>query len=461
MSNALAIAGVTAVIKDMLDSGLIDHKVTDAMGKGVMVSAAAPDTIELTGANAKPRLNLFLHQVTPNSGWRNVGFPSHDGRGNRTSNPPLALDLHYLLTAYGTEDLQAEVLLGYAMQLLHETPVLARDAIRKALNPAPVNGNILPSVYKALRAVDLAEQVEQIKITPSSLNTEEMSRLWSALQAHYRPTTAYQVSVVLIESSLPARSPLPVLSRGKVDVVTDPVTKLVISSIERGVEVLPSLIPAIPMIESIEPPGKQVVAQLDNTIIVKGHHLSGTSRAVLLTHEHFKVNEEINISTVDSDTQIDFKLPNSPALFPVGVYLLAVKMTVPKETAPRTTNQLSLVIAPEITTKLPPAKSLPRNPDGSATIQLNCRPAVRVDQQASLLLGDQEINAEPFPVPLPPLPPSTTTLTFQVIKAKVDPIRGQPQLVRLRVDGIESPIIDRSKTPDEPPTFFDHRITIS
>ena len=45
MSNALAIAGVTAVIKDLLDSGLIDHAVIDAMGAGVAVSAQAPDTI--------------------------------------------------------------------------------------------------------------------------------------------------------------------------------------------------------------------------------------------------------------------------------------------------------------------------------------------------------------------------------------------------------------------------------
>ena len=30
MSNALAIAGVSAVLKDLLDSGMIDHKITDA-----------------------------------------------------------------------------------------------------------------------------------------------------------------------------------------------------------------------------------------------------------------------------------------------------------------------------------------------------------------------------------------------------------------------------------------------
>ena len=35
-------------------------------------------------------------------------------------------------TAYGVDDFQAEILLGYAMHLLHERPVLDRAAIRRA-----------------------------------------------------------------------------------------------------------------------------------------------------------------------------------------------------------------------------------------------------------------------------------------------------------------------------------------
>lgn len=95
MSNALAIAGVTAVIKDLLDSGLIDHAVIDAMGAGVTVSAQAPDTIALDDANG-PQLNLFLHQVTHNTALRNAALPSRDAAGNRIANPPLALDLHFV-----------------------------------------------------------------------------------------------------------------------------------------------------------------------------------------------------------------------------------------------------------------------------------------------------------------------------------------------------------------------------
>jgi hypothetical protein len=437
MSNALAIAGVSAVLKDLLDSGLIDHRVTDAMGKGVTVSATAPDNIELTGANATPRLNLFLHQVTTNPAWRNVGFPSHDGRGNRIANPPLALDLHYLLTAYGNEDLQAEVLLGYAMQLFHETPVLPRQVIRTSLNPSPVNGSILPSVYQALRSADLAEQLEQVKITPTSINTEEMSRLWSALQAHYRPTAAYQVSVVLIAPQRPARLPLPVLSRGS---VVDPVTLR-----DRGVIVEPSLTPPVPMLESIEPPGGQPVTQLEDIINLNGHHLGGTNRAAVLSNARFQIDEVVPALAGNDETAIQFKLPATPAVFPVGIYLLAVRLQRPGESEPRTTLPLPLVLAPQITTTLP--ANVARNPDGTATITLNCRPEVRQGQQASLVLGERAIPAQPFTG-------STATLSFRV----ADPPVGVPQLLRLRVDDIESPIIDRSA---KPPAFFNHRVTIS
>ena len=160
MSNALAIAGVTAVLKDLLNNGLIDHNVTGAVGGNVTVTALPPDRVVAPGAQEGNQLNLFLHQVTPNAGWRNAGLPSRDERGERLTNPPLALDLHYLLTAYGAEDLHAEILLGYAMQLLHETPILSRQAIRTALVPSPVSATILPPALRALSSADLAEQAE-------------------------------------------------------------------------------------------------------------------------------------------------------------------------------------------------------------------------------------------------------------------------------------------------------------
>ena len=132
---------------------------------------------------------MFLYHVTPNPGWRSVGLPSHNGNGGRLANPPLALDLHYLLTAYGQKVFQAEVLLGYAMQVLHETPVLTREAIRKALeSPSPVGGGVLPPGMQNLAASELADQAELIKIVPQPMSTDETSKLWTVFQTNYRPS---------------------------------------------------------------------------------------------------------------------------------------------------------------------------------------------------------------------------------------------------------------------------------
>lgn len=216
MSTALAIAGVTAVFRDLLSDGFINHDATAVLGSTVTVSALPPDRVLSANGAEATQLNLFLYHVTPNRGWVNEGLPSRDNSGGqRLSNPPLALDLHYLLSAYGAAELHAEVVLGYAMQLLHENPVLDRRAIAIALNPSPDVGTTLPTALRALSECGLADQIEQIKFTPEYLGTEEMSKLWTALTSPYRPTVAYVASVVLIEATFPTRSGLPVSPAGR------------------------------------------------------------------------------------------------------------------------------------------------------------------------------------------------------------------------------------------------------
>jgi len=139
MSNALAIAAVTAVLKDLIENGLVSDSIATSVGD-VVVTALPPDRISI-GTDERAQLNLFLYQVTQN---RNADWVSRERHGDRppltreprSTNPPLALDLHYLLTAYGAKDFQAELLLGYALQLFHEMPVLTREVIHTALKNA-------------------------------------------------------------------------------------------------------------------------------------------------------------------------------------------------------------------------------------------------------------------------------------------------------------------------------------
>ncbi len=431
MSTALAIAGVTAVLRDLLNDGLINHNVSGLLGSTVTVSALPPDRVVTVNGTERTQLNLFLHQVTFNTGWRNHALPSRDGSGmQRLSNPPLALDLHYLLSAYSAEELGSEILLGYAMQLLREGPVLDRRAITTALTPSPAVDTTWPPALRALAECGLADQVEQIKLVPDPLSSEEMSKLWTAVQSHYRPSAAYVATVVLIESSKPTRSTLPVLSRGPVD----PVTKR-----DRGVVVQADLLPPFPTIQTVAAVNGQPAATVGAIVELTGHHLDGTNRAVLLSNSRFDIEQALPVAG-GGESLASFTVPAVPA----GLYQLAMRVIRPGESDPRSSNAVALVVGPEITTAMPIA--VVRDGSGAATLVLSVQPQIQPEQTVSLLLGTREI-------PVASITVATGTVTVAVADAPTGEF-----LLRIRVDGIDSPIIDRSAVP---PAFYNYRVTIT
>ncbi|MCB1910015.1 MAG: DUF4255 domain-containing protein [Rhodocyclaceae bacterium] len=435
MSTALAIAGVTAVLRDRLNDGLVNHNVAAITGSTVNVTVMAPDRVVPPNGTESSGLNLFLYQVTANPGWRNEGLPSHDAGGRqRLSNPPLALDLHYLVSAYSEGDLHAEILLGYAMQLMHEFPVISRDMIRRALNPSPDLGIVLPSALQALAECGLADQLELLRITPAALDTEASSRLWTATQASLRPSAAYLVSVVLIEAQRPTRPSLPVLTRGEVDPL---------SLRDRGVVVNPDVLPPLPTLTAILPDGGQPVMRLDETVVLSGHRLDGSGRELRLANDRFDIEATVAAAGGSDPALIELVIPASRAAdFPVGVYQVSARLVPDGETQARETNRLGAALAPNIT-NLP--QSIARV-GGTAQLTVQFTPQLRAGQRASLLLGTREIAPQPYTAP-------TASLDFVIDDA---PSGDFP--TRLRIDGIDSPIIDRAATP---PRFLDFTVSIT
>jgi hypothetical protein len=330
VSNALAIASVTAVLKDLLNNGVVDHQLSGVVGE-VTVSALPPDRLLVAGEPETSRINLFMYHVSPNPGWRNVGLPSRSSSGDRVANPPLALDLHYLLTAYGASEYHSEILLGYAMQLLHENPVLSRDAIRRTLAPvSPVTGVILPTPLNTLIASELADQVETIRLTPQTMTPDDISKLWMAIQSHYRPTAVYQASVVLIESKASTRSALPVAND------------------KRGIHVVPFRFPAIYDVVNVL--GDRAPIAVGDTIAIRGRDLVGDSTLV-----NFDGVEITPPSTAMKPDRIELTL-TSP--LPAGVYAgvkgIQIVQKIPMGDPPvdhrgTESNVAALVLRPTIT----------------------------------------------------------------------------------------------------------------
>ena len=414
MSGPLAIAAVTATLKNLINRGVSDLNLN---GLGSFIVSSLPPDRVTTGDQEQNRLNLFLYQITPNQGWRNVGLPSRDGNGGRLTNPPLALDLHYLLTAYGAGEFSDEVLLGCAMQTLHETPGLSRQEIRDSLTDTLLQGTGLESTQTGdLLVTDLADQIEVIKITPHYLNTEELSKLWTAMQARYRPTMAYQVSVVLIEGTRPARTPLPVLKRGKDDHGVDTVTG-----------------PA-PLLTSVAPPNSQPAIRLGEDLAINGRSLNAEGVFVRFTSLRFDDEIEIPPVSTERPDQIVVHLADETddadaiSKWVPGFY--AVSLVIKRTGFPQwTTNEIPVAVAPVITVS--PVNAAP----GDFALTVTCRPRLRPGQRVLLLFGDREVPVDTITTPADESQP--TELVFQIASAEAG-----SYVARLRVDGADSlPIV--------------------
>jgi hypothetical protein len=391
MSNVEAIGAVTATLRNLI---LDAFKGDDDLGD-TEVTVQPPD--KARGQLNKPQLNLFLFQVTMNGAWRNQPIPQQVGSGE-AGWPPLPLDLHYLLSAWGRDDndVEAQRVLGRSMSTLHDHTVLGSDEIKNALP-----GN------------DLYRQVERVRLTPQPLTIDEISKLWSSLATNYRVSTAYEASVVLIESRRPAQTPLPVLTRGPRDT---------------GFPAQANLDPPFPYVTEIEPSNDHPASRLGEQITIKGFKLDGANVSVEFANPLVPDLPPLTLPRNDDPARITLTLPDDNAAragWVAGVYRVSANLTRAGDDQSRTTNGAPFALAPAITAPDPLEAVV--DPAGKASLQLTIKPNVLPDQRVGLLLGDRELLPEAHDAP-------TNTLTFSI--SGVAP--QQTYLARLRIDGVDS-----------------------
>ncbi|WP_044292318.1 DUF4255 domain-containing protein [Rivularia sp. PCC 7116] len=391
MSNSLAIAAVTTTLRNLIARGIGDE-----LGSG-SVTTRPPDKARENGESSN-QINIFLYHTLPNAALRNQDIPSRVKPGE-TGKLPLALNLYYLITAYGqdNDDILGHRLLGAAMRVLHDAAILKPEDIKAALPES-----------------NLHQQIERIRITPVSLSLDDVSKLWTTFQTQYRISAAYEVSVILIDSSLPVKTPLPVLTRGSED---------------KGVTAQADLIPPFPTLETLQLPNRQLSVRLGEEISVKGHNLNSDDGRVLvlLKNKNLDISVELELQQQSSATEINIQIPNQPADFPAGFYTVAVKLR--REGKEQTTNALPFSLAPKIEPNTP----------NNQTVTIICTPQVWQDQEVTLLLGSRQLLPTEQQTQNPG---KTNTISFNV-----ETIPAGEYFVRLRVDGVDSLLINNSVKP--------------
>jgi hypothetical protein len=123
------------------------------------------------------RVNLFLYRVVRSPHLNNREWQPKVGVPGQLVFPPLSLILYYLLTPFSPPHSETGLadthgLMGEAMRVFYENAIVSQEFLETGLT-AP-----------------------QVKVTLVPAEVEELSKIWTALNAPYRLSAVYEISFV-------------------------------------------------------------------------------------------------------------------------------------------------------------------------------------------------------------------------------------------------------------------------
>jgi hypothetical protein len=149
------------------------------------------------------RLNIYLVQVDFEPTMRNNDLPTRDQNGHLVQVPEVPLVLRYLFSYFGPEE-KAQEVLGATEIELHSNPFLA---------PADINAAV--EAHGHLQGSGLDVQQPPVRIVPSPMSLEQLSRFWSGFfHSPYTLSTLYDIAPVIMKKEQPTIAPGPPVARG-------------------------------------------------------------------------------------------------------------------------------------------------------------------------------------------------------------------------------------------------------
>ena len=157
-------------------------------GGTMVVSLLAPEELAVNSEGVA----LWLYRIERDE--QTLNLPPRRSAKDRLIHEPLPLRLHYLVVpvvdvkARGDGPELEQHILGAVMQVLYD---------RSILHGVDLKG-------------DLAGSTEEMHVRLESLDLDQMSRMWEALEHAFQLCISYEVSIVAIDSARQPATPSPV-----------------------------------------------------------------------------------------------------------------------------------------------------------------------------------------------------------------------------------------------------------
>jgi hypothetical protein len=397
MSTYQAVGAVSSTLKQLLTSYL--DTPSGVVGPVPITVGLPPEDPDVING---PLVNLFLYRVCENAALQSQELPQHGSNGSY-GHPPLALDLHYLLTTYGVtkdpagakyeDEIVAHWLLGSAMRILHDYAII----------PPTFEG---PGGHLILDPV-LASAPERVKLTLQPVSLDDLSKVWTALSRPFRVSAAYEVTVVQIEAEL-------------ADTYGPPVGVGPVSG--RHVTAIAGL---APLITGIHAAGRaDAWVRAGDTLVLEGAGLLGDETQV-------QIGGIAAIGQVTSarNDRMTVVVPDDPRLQP-GILELSVSHGVVMGSPPTlrtalTSNTVAFALVPRVSTVATAGGKLTITGDRLFDDGVECLTLI----QGQVVMGDSYTTSTPTQLVMP-------------VPDGIDP--SQPARVFVRVNGAQS--IDQETT---------------
>jgi len=178
MSSHTILHDISRELRRRIHAALADTPGTDfdlTTEEGDIVLSPPPEP-----AAGAPLVSVYLYHAEPDAHLRNQPFLNVGADGLRY--PPLALQLHYLITALDDQELTNQLVLGRILQHFHDRPVM------RELAGVPLDNSF-------------GGNSPEVRIMLEMLTLEEQSRVWQALRSGYQLSLAYKVQVVTVDSA--------------------------------------------------------------------------------------------------------------------------------------------------------------------------------------------------------------------------------------------------------------------